>query len=35
MNFFLIMIAPPLILVISVVLLFVWGAKGKEKIRKD
>jgi hypothetical protein len=33
MDFFLIMIAPPLIVVASVVYLFYWGAKGSETIK--
>jgi hypothetical protein len=32
MEFFLIMIAPPLIVVFSLALLFLWGAKGKETL---
>ncbi|WP_408055242.1 cytochrome bd oxidase small subunit CydS [Sutcliffiella halmapala] len=31
MNNFLIMIAPPLIVGFAVFILFLWGAKGKEK----
>jgi hypothetical protein len=34
MNFFLIMIAPPLILVLSVAFMFIWGAMGKENLRE-
>jgi hypothetical protein len=30
MQFFLIMIAPPLIVLTSLAALFIWGAKGKE-----
>ncbi|GAA0361179.1 cytochrome bd oxidase small subunit CydS [Bacillus horti] len=35
MDFFLIMIAPPLVLFFSVALLFIWGAYGKEKVGKE
>jgi nitrogen fixation-related uncharacterized protein len=31
MENFLIMIAPPLIIVVAIGVLFLWGAKGKEK----
>jgi hypothetical protein len=34
MNFFLIMVAPPLILVLSVVFLFSWGAIGKDNVKE-
>jgi hypothetical protein len=32
MEHFLIMIAPELVVVLAVVVLFIWGAKGKERI---
>jgi hypothetical protein len=32
MEHFLIMIAPELIVVLAVAVLFIWGAKGKERI---
>lgn len=35
MNFFLIMIAPPLVLILSVFFLFLWGAKGKERVKGE
>lgn len=35
MNFFLLMIAPPLVLILSIVFLFLWGAKGKERYQGD
>jgi len=33
MENFLIMIAPPLIIVVAIVVLFLWGAAGKEKYK--
>jgi hypothetical protein len=35
MQFFLIMIAPPLIVLVSLAVLFFWGAKGKETYGKN
>jgi hypothetical protein len=32
MEHFLIMIAPELVVVLAVAVLFIWGAKGKERI---
>ncbi|WP_405083518.1 cytochrome bd oxidase small subunit CydS [Paenibacillus psychroresistens] len=32
MEHFLIMIAPELVVVLSVAILFIWGARGKERI---
>jgi hypothetical protein len=34
MSFFLIMIAPPLILVLSVAFLFIWGAVEKDNVKE-
>jgi hypothetical protein len=32
MDTFFIMIAPELVVVLSIAVLFIWGAKGKERI---
>jgi hypothetical protein len=32
MDFFLMMLAPEIVVVLAVAILFIWGAKGKERI---